>query len=276
MTTVPKFEFKGATVATTYRFEPSPDKSEGAGWGWALCTVNDATGELSVQSDWGNWSHRWSANPKHLGAPTLTHFIGERGSCHYLADKLSRESGPRSGEEFDVDETIKRFRGILSERRLEQARAWVEYYRDEDPEDTPDVLSDPPRWADKKPYRGTHYGSGGWYEDKGEPLTRGIARAIWEALGSLHECVRSVDLFCERFFRIPGYAWITDEPWELTVYSPTIGYRLLLGGILPALVEACAAEVKRRAELEQAPACTGHLVHDEFTACPAHDARELR
>lgn len=239
---VPKLKLARTHVATTYTFLPDDADKRHAGFGWAHCTVNDATGELAITSDWGNWSNVWSPNPKHLGTPTLTHFIGERGSCHYLADKLSvGNGGPRSGEEFDVDETIAKFRRILCERRLEEARAWIEYYRDDDPEDTPDVLDTPPSWATKKRY------TGAFYEREGEPLTRGIAREIWESLGSLHECGRSADLFCERFFRIDGYSWITEEPWERTVYSPTTGYMVLLHGILPALVEACAAEVKRRA-----------------------------
>ncbi len=237
----PKLKLVSVSSAVTYRFEP-----EGREFGWALCTINDATGELSIQSDWGNWSHRW--NIRHLGAPTLTHFIADRSSCDYLANKLSLESGPRSGEEFDAGETVAKFRRMLAERRLEEARAWIEYYRDEDPEDTPDVLDDPPRWATKKPYYGSHHGAGGWHEDKGDPLTRGIARAIWDALGNLEECGRSPDLFCERFFRIDGYAWVTEEPWEHTVYTPTPGYRSLVGSILPALIEACIARVHSIAE----------------------------
>jgi hypothetical protein len=269
---IPTFAFKGTTVATTYRFQvPEPLG------GWALCTINDATGELSVHSDWGNWSYRWWPSPANLGNPTLTHFIADRdaGHCDYLADKLF--GGRRASEEFDVDATIAAMRRTLAERRREEAGAWVEYYRDDPPEESPDVLGgEPPRWANKRPYRGDHYGGGGWwYEDKGEPLTKGIAREIWKALGSLAEC-RDSELFCERFFKVPGHVWITDEPWEHLVYSAAFDYQVLCRGILPALVEACAAEVKRRAELERAPACTGHLAHDEFTACPAHDARELR
>ena len=226
------------TTATTYHFRCHPDDRENRDFGWALCTVNDSTGELSIQSDWGSWTHRWSPDPRHLGALTLTHFLGDRASCDYLANKLSRESGTRSGEEFDADETVAKLRRRLSERRLEEARAWIEYYRDDDPGVVPDVLADPPSWAAKRPY------SGG-YHDKGEPLTKGNAREIWEALGSLEECGRSADLFCERFFQIRGHEWITDEPWEHAVYAPTAGHLVLLNSILPALVVACAEQVTR-------------------------------
>lgn len=243
MVRTPTLTLAKTTQATTFHFVP-----EARDFGWALCTVNDNTGELTIQSDWGNWSHRWSANPNHLGAPTLTHFIGDRGSAHYLAQKLAREDGPRSGEEFDAELTVARLRRILVDRRLEEARGWIEYYRDEDPEDTPDVLETPPSWATKKAYLGTHYGAGGWYEDKGEPLTRGIARKIWDELGNLTECGRSADLLIERFFRIQGHAWITDEPWEYLKYSPTPGYLVLLNSILPALIEACRARVRTTIE----------------------------
>jgi hypothetical protein len=211
----PKLKLVSVSSAVTYRFEPAPEDKENRDFGWALCTVNDTTGELSIQSDWGNWSHRWSANPNHLGAPTLTHFISNRSSAHYLANKLSRESGPRSGEEFDVDATIARFRRDLAERRLEEGR---------DGENR------------RKGYAGSPF--------DGKPLTCELAREIWDELGSLAECGRSADLFCERFFRIDGYAWVTEEPWERTIYSPTPAYKVLLGSILPALIEACRARVQ--------------------------------
>lgn len=235
MTKHPRLVADKISVATTYHLRCHPDDRENRDFGWALCTVNDETGELSIQSDWGSWSHRW--NVRHLGSPSLTHFIGDRSACHYLADKLSRERGPRSGEEFDVGATVAKFRRILCERRLEEARSWIDYYRGEDPEDTPDVLVDPPAWATTRPY-GINYIRG-----KGEPLTRGIAREIWDDLAALLECGRSPDLFCERFFGIDGHAWITEEPWEHAVYSPTPGYLVLLHSILPALVAACAERV---------------------------------
>ncbi len=55
-------------------------------FGWIVAHVSDATGVLSIASDWGNWSHRWDT--RHLGFPTLTEFILKRPDVHYLANKL--------------------------------------------------------------------------------------------------------------------------------------------------------------------------------------------
>jgi hypothetical protein len=97
------------STATTYGFNTEPRS-----YGWALCSVNDQTGELNVVSDWGNWAHRW--NVHHLGAPSLTHFIGGRspGSFNYLADKLtSYEEQHR----FCPEKTVAAWRGDVIARR---------------------------------------------------------------------------------------------------------------------------------------------------------------
>lgn len=96
--------------------------------GWASCTVSDATGEVSIQSDWGNGAYRWYTGSG-LGAPSLTHFLAQ---CHDDSDYLARKILGRDGmERFDPDATTQSlFRGIIAARRngdisREQAReAW--------------------------------------------------------------------------------------------------------------------------------------------------------
>ena len=74
-------------TATTYSFQTTGEGFKS----WALCTVNDVTGELNIQSDFGNWSHRWNTDA--LGSPTLTAFIGDRSDVDYLASKLQSQRG---------------------------------------------------------------------------------------------------------------------------------------------------------------------------------------
>lgn len=185
--------------ATTYHLVP-----ERRSFGWALCTVNDETGELTITSDWGNWSHRWPTDPRSLGYPTLTHFLAARESSgkhwdEYLARKLTLGDASKRWR-FDEDKTVAAFRRLICERRLERR------------------------------------------------ISFDVARALWDGIGKI--CTDNPPLFCERLMQLDGFEILTEEPWEHLEYEPTTEYTVLLHGILPALVEACAAEVRRRAELE--------------------------
>lgn len=99
-------------TATSYTFVAD------GGFGWAICTIDDAAGVLSIVSDWGNWSHRWSPEPRHLGAPTLTAFLA-RGSTDYIADKLQ---GAGRGRRFSAELTVAAWRKTLCESRLASGR----------------------------------------------------------------------------------------------------------------------------------------------------------
>lgn len=215
---VPTFTSTTITTATTYHFRVTDQPGRG---GWALATVNDATGELAIQSDWGSWSNRWGTSPQSLGVPTLTHFIGERGGAHYLADKLT------SLEErsfLDADATVAEMRKRLCARRLEQGRAGCRDRRYEPTE---------------------RYGR----DDGKIELSREVARSAYEALSDLSDLDGKPELFIERFYRCYGANWISEEIWhdDVMQYRPGHPYLVLLHGILPALREACAAQVKTRA-----------------------------
>lgn len=220
MPSIPDLKLTSTSTATAYHFHPV--KSPHNGWGWAICTVNDETGELAIQSDWGNWQHRWSADPKSLGSPTLTHFISGRSHCGYLADKLTTSS---QRDRFDSDATVAAMRTRLAERRLEQGRAGE---------------------RKRMPYEGTTE----------EPLTAELAREIWDAIGDI-DSDRSADLFLDRFYRILGHAWVSEEPWNYIKTGPDSSYTILLEAILPALVLACNETVKERARAAM-PECLDH------------------
>jgi hypothetical protein len=100
--------------------------------GWVIFTICDETGELSVQSDWGCWGHRW--NTEHLGnGATLTEFIRDRDPEHadYLANKLSycmpldaRELPDAAGTEEAIRSHILESRRSLEITKDEAAEAW--------------------------------------------------------------------------------------------------------------------------------------------------------
>jgi hypothetical protein len=87
--------------------------------GWAIFTLNDGTGEFSITSDWGNYSHRWNVN--HLGGgATLTQFIANAGP-EYIATKFSYEKGEGFREQFDPDETFKALKKLIIDERRNYA-----------------------------------------------------------------------------------------------------------------------------------------------------------
>ena len=172
------------TSARTYHFRSTQPLG-----GWALCTVNDETGELIIVSDWGNWSHLW--NPKNLGRPTLTHFIADRCDCDYLANKLL---GRRDAWVLDADATVKKWRKALCARRLAEGR----------------------EGADNPPY----------YLPRNERLDANLAREIWDDLGSLHDDEGHEAIFIEHACQIDGFTcWISEEPWEDTERRYSHEYR---------------------------------------------------
>lgn len=185
------------TSARTYFFRSVHELG-----GWAYCTVNDATGELLITSDWGNWAHLW--DPTHLGSPSLTCFIANRKGYDYLASKLLGTDGAWV---IDADATIKKWRSRLCHKRLEQGR----------------------EGADTAPYL-----------PRERRLDAYLAREIWHSLGSLFDDERDESIFIDHALRIEGFThWITSEPWEEIVHGYSAPYRLLVSFLLPALAAAC-------------------------------------
>lgn len=82
---------------------------------WANFTINESTGEFSIQSDWGDWSYRWHTDSLGKGVK-LTQFLL---SCDtdYITNKLAY--GPVSDlkDEVDDEETLKAIRKHICEVR---------------------------------------------------------------------------------------------------------------------------------------------------------------
>ena len=230
-----------STAGVTYHFRPMIAGE----LGWALATVNDATGELTIQSDWGDFTYRWHVG-SNLGTVgdrnrTLTEFIADRephwpGHCEYLADKLTARS---DRSHFDSYKTVDAMQRDLAQKRLAWGRDMIDYFRDlraEDPKNNRyDVgHADPPTCLHRQRV---------WCLGREEhwPLVRDTARRIFDELDELRgEDV--VERFVDGFFKIMGHEFIAEEPWHDSLeYTPSTGYMQLLHGILPALVEACFA-----------------------------------
>lgn len=239
----PTLSLVSTQTAITYSFRAAPGQ-----FGWASCTINDTTGELLITSDWGNWSHRWSPDPRHLGAPSLTAFIGTRGDIDYLASKL-QGGGLRAGRRWSAEKTAIALRRRLCERRLEAGRAQLENRLE--PEDLDGYGRVPTHLLGRYTEHGLpifsdHYDNAPtWSKDHGRErlpyLSRDTAHRLWDAISALaNDVSRSADLFFERLQQIDGFAdYVTEEPWEYSETEQTPEDRALRGLVLPALIEAC-------------------------------------
>jgi hypothetical protein len=137
----PTFTLTGASPAIAYRFRCDTP------CGWAICTVNDATGELSIQSDFGNWAYRW--NVAHLGEPTLTAFIGSRPHVHYLLGKLTAQVD----KQIDPTATIAECRAkvVRARRDNEVTRTCAREAYDWLTESADDLDSSADLWMERMP-----------------------------------------------------------------------------------------------------------------------------
>lgn len=56
-------------------------------YGWATIVIDEAHGDLLINSDWGKWCHTWGGGPKNWGAPTFSEFLKSTNPS-YIAEKL--------------------------------------------------------------------------------------------------------------------------------------------------------------------------------------------
>lgn len=230
-------------TAITYLCRAAPGES-----GWANCTVNDATGELSIQSAWGSWAHRWSPDPAHLGELTLTVFIGSRGDVDYLARKL--QGGGRGGQRWAARATARALRQLVAACRLEHGREQLEGRLEPDDFVDGQVL---PHLRDRYTAEGLpifshrEVDAHAWDDPTRKTrlpyLDRDSARRLWEEIGKTAAGSSGVpDHFFEHVLELEGFSdYVTEEPWEHSCTEQTSEDRALREIVLPALIQACRA-----------------------------------
>jgi hypothetical protein len=85
--------------------------------GWSNFTVNESTGEFTVNSDWGNWAYRWHTDSLGDGVK-LTQFL-LKCDADYIVRKLAVEGAHALKDEIDFERTLK----AIQERIVEARRA---------------------------------------------------------------------------------------------------------------------------------------------------------
>lgn len=230
------------TAATTYSFITEGPEFKS----WALCTVNDQTGELLITSDWGSWSHRWSASPEALGAPSLTAFIANRSDVDYLARKLQKEGC--NGLRFSAEKTAHELKRLLCARRRADGREQLNNRlepADYDCGRLPNHLMDRYTEAGLPLFSHREVSASTWQDptrtERLRYLTTEKARELWDAIEELaNECDRSSDLFYERLPAVSGFFdYVTDDPWNYHTTERTPENQALRDIVLPALIAAC-------------------------------------
>lgn len=95
--------------------------------GWAVFFLDNRTGCMSIQSDWGEFSHCWT----HHGCKSLKHFLA-KVSPSYLAEKLCY-GRPELGQHFYADKSLDKLKRLVLKKRrrkeitaLEALNAWEE------------------------------------------------------------------------------------------------------------------------------------------------------
>lgn len=222
------------STATTYQlYVPA------ALGGWANCTVNDQTGELSIHSDWGNWSYQWSPRPEHLGAEDLTEFLAKMPDAEsdYVARKL--QGGWNAGHRFDGEATAAEMVSVIAKHRLEHGRNAIERCRDyQDGDGAPYTIEDAEHDLDQKNSEHFHHLTAS--------AARGLADAVAELGADLNghggnsKAIEAV--FGERVVDLVSQhdaEWMFPEPWDHYQHTQTFDDKMLRDAVLPAMFAAC-------------------------------------
>lgn len=88
-------------------------------WGWAIFTLNDRTGELSIHSDWGTYGHRWHTGA--LGDGLALHTFLAQCDGDYVARKLRMAAQSKClHDELSPDRSLKELRRAICEERRQK------------------------------------------------------------------------------------------------------------------------------------------------------------
>ncbi len=85
--------------------------------GWAIFNINERTGEFSIQSDWGDYSHRWPVD--HIGSESMKHFVA-KCNAEYIMRKFAYTLPRDVTNRFDPERTRRGFRERIIERRTSE------------------------------------------------------------------------------------------------------------------------------------------------------------
>lgn len=86
--------------------------------GWAVLTIDEKTGVVSLCSDWGDYMHRW--NPAHTGKKgpnAMKEFIAG-ASLGYLVDKFHYGKHESERYEFDGEATKESIKRTIIQSRI--------------------------------------------------------------------------------------------------------------------------------------------------------------
>ena len=94
--------------------------------GWAIFTACESTCTFGIQSDWGDYSHRWPRAGMPEGTPFLDWLaVTCKGSADYVAGKFAYES-PQLKDQHDEDVTRAAIFAEILEARKERHLTKVE------------------------------------------------------------------------------------------------------------------------------------------------------
>ena len=211
--------------------------------GYALCTVNDQTGELAIHSDWGNWSYQWSPRPESLGAENLTAFLAKMPDAEsdYVARKL--QGGWNAGHRFDGSATAAEMTSVIAKHRLEHGRNAIERWRDyhEGDGDKTYTIASAEHDLDCK--------NSGHFNHLTASAARHLVDDITDLGGELSgrhggpsDSKATEAVFSERILALLDLhdaGWMFPEPWDHYQHAQSFDDKMLRDSLLPALFAAC-------------------------------------